>query len=38
MQAQKLLEKDATLAIYPELLAEVSKLKNEESSAFMDKS
>jgi ATP-dependent DNA helicase RecG len=38
MQAQKLLEKDASLAIHPELLAEVSKLKNEESTAFMDKS
>jgi ATP-dependent DNA helicase RecG len=38
MQAQKLLAKDATLASYPELFTEVSKLKNEESSAFMDKS
>lgn len=38
VQAQKLLDKDPTLAAYPDLLDEVNKLKNQESSAFMDKS
>jgi ATP-dependent DNA helicase RecG len=38
MQAQKLLDNDSTLASYPDLLDEVNKLKDQESSAFMDKS
>ena len=38
VSAQKLLSEDSTLNNYPELLAEVNKLREEESSAFMDKS
>jgi len=38
VSAQKLLSEDSTLNEYPELLAEVNKLREEESSAFMDKS
>ena len=38
ISAQELLENDSTLLKYPELLAEVNKLREEESSAFMDKS
>jgi hypothetical protein len=38
VKAQELLSKDATLNNYPGLLAEVSELREEESSAFMDKS
>ena len=38
VSAQKLLSEDSTLNKYPELLAEVNKLREEESSAFMDKS
>jgi len=37
-EAQILLDQDVTLANHPELLAEVNKLRDEESSAFMDKS
>ncbi|CAB4646732.1 unannotated protein [freshwater metagenome] len=36
--ALALLEVDATLKNQPQLLAEVNKLKEQESSAFMDKS
>ena len=38
VSAQKLLSEDSTLNNYLELLTEVNKLREEESSAFMDKS